>query len=83
MIITSIKQEAKKLALTIVYSFVFIALHCQTYRVEETAKNFSKQEWFKMNGGVTLNSMYMQGNVPPSSTLSYLLAGNVHFMNLT
>lgn len=79
MIITSIKQEAKKLALTIVYSFVVIALHCQTYRVEETAKNFSKQEWFKMNGGVTLNSMYMQGNVPPSSTLSYLLAGNVHF----
>ncbi len=55
-------------------------LKSQSFRIEDFKKNFSKKEWLKVNGGVSLQGTYYHSS--PSyghDKWNYYLNGNVNF----
>ncbi len=54
--------------------------YAQNIRIEDTKNNFSKQQWLKVNGGLSLSGIYYMGNVSSQrDPFNYFVAGNVNF----
>ena len=64
---------------------LFTCLNCtymsaQSFRVEDFKKNFSKEEWFKVNGNVSVTGSYYGANTNYGITpWNYAIVGSVNF----
>ena len=69
-----------KISVVFIFWGCWVMGYTQNIRIEETKNNFSKQQWLKVNGGLSLSSIYYMGNVSSQrDPFNYFVAGNVNF----
>ena len=55
-------------------------VYAQSFRIEDFKKNFSKEEWFKVNGNVSVSGSYYGANTAYGITpWNYAINGSVNF----
>lgn len=59
---------------------IYQVTHAQSFRIEDFKKNFSKKEWFKINGNISATGTYYAAN-PSYDRLpwNYFLSASVNF----
>ncbi|MDR1667521.1 MAG: hypothetical protein LBS03_07520 [Bacteroidales bacterium] len=65
----------------IVGALLQIALisNAQQVRLDNLKEQFSKDKIFRMNGGVSANAVYYNGNSPSRDPFNWILSGNINF----